>query len=765
MKKLLALLITLILALGMLAACGDDPCEVHTDGNSDGICDVCEEKLTTDGESGGENAGTNQTPPCTEHVDLDKDFTCDTCDTALPNPGLDFSNAIIASLEEAGSFKAELSLTVSNGQNSFGADGAISEPPITDREEATLFLTVSRASDGGFNLALDVAADNYSIDREGLESSYELPKSPSLYIVDGVLYRYDGDTEGFVITEPDVPEELSKMIAFALTAYGELSELSITEEEINAILTALGEAAITTFNIKDNYGSISVSLADEANRLIGYIKELDPETATVGDVLDDLFTLAGAELTAEELFAEIAAAAGLTVNEAIGKIDAALTEKYGTTLQGIYDDVIADEGFKAILKAAFILDSATKEEADEAFNAAYTELSALKLSDLITEQELGDRMLYELVSVYLMGMTPEELPTYEEAAAATEAFPEASLDAMLPSLGLPPLTELQQQLGTVVFNALDARLDLDFTGFFNLATVNGEFNLDLSATNVFENGSSEVTELKVNGKLAIYDIKKEATEISLDGYPIYQDLLYTRFKNDTTEENDRLYTLYMYENGDKIYFEFSHTRRNRTVTFAVEPQPLSVLASKVVTIPTSALSATFMGEVLTLPTEGAYVFSLDPVTESITILSEPEFLFPVSTEVIISEIKFNGGTTDGQYRLDAEKHLARLENNPDSGGINDQKDILYLDGSYSVESITFTYTERSDGSVDCTIVGFNTGGATVLDPVTGEERQGYITDNLDAYFGGSLTFRLWITIDDLLTADSVPDILAAYIKQ
>ena len=62
--KLLALLLVMIMALGMLAACGggDKECTNHVDANLDGKCD---------------NEGCDKAVPCTKHVDENHDGKCD----------------------------------------------------------------------------------------------------------------------------------------------------------------------------------------------------------------------------------------------------------------------------------------------------------------------------------------------------------------------------------------------------------------------------------------------------------------------------------------------------------------------------------------------------------------------------------------------------------------------------------------------------------------------------------------------------------------
>ena len=66
--KLLALLLVIVMAVGMLAACGGgtEPCTKHVDNDGDGVCDTegCNEPVKK---------------VCTSHVDSDNNLLCDTC--------------------------------------------------------------------------------------------------------------------------------------------------------------------------------------------------------------------------------------------------------------------------------------------------------------------------------------------------------------------------------------------------------------------------------------------------------------------------------------------------------------------------------------------------------------------------------------------------------------------------------------------------------------------------------------------------------------
>ncbi len=68
-KKLLTVIALILSVLMLLCSCSQEPSTngpcVHTDSNSDYLCDACQEKL--------------QPTECNEHTDIDEDYACDVC--------------------------------------------------------------------------------------------------------------------------------------------------------------------------------------------------------------------------------------------------------------------------------------------------------------------------------------------------------------------------------------------------------------------------------------------------------------------------------------------------------------------------------------------------------------------------------------------------------------------------------------------------------------------------------------------------------------
>ncbi len=84
MKKIILICALLLASLIIFTACNESssPCDVHTDANSDGVCDVCREGVTLD---------------CTTHTDADSDGKCDACgeEVAAPAVIVDYTITVV----------------------------------------------------------------------------------------------------------------------------------------------------------------------------------------------------------------------------------------------------------------------------------------------------------------------------------------------------------------------------------------------------------------------------------------------------------------------------------------------------------------------------------------------------------------------------------------------------------------------------------------------------------------------------------------------
>jgi len=763
MKKLLALLITLILALGMLAACGNDPCEVHTDGNSDGICDVCEEKLPTGGENGGEsggesggenaggeNAGANQNAPCT-HTDVDHNFVCDTCKALLPNNGLNLVNSFMNKVESAGSFKLELTAKVLNT-----TEGDPEADPFNETT-SKLFITAALNKAGGIDMMVETQVLELE-DKDG--TPVDSGREKSAFIIDGVFYNYSSMYGGYVIREMD-SEVNTEQLASIIAMLTEGMDLEIDKAELDAALTLLGEKAIATLDIKNNKGGISVDLKDEANAVIEYVLALTAET-TVGEVLNDVFALVDEQLTVEALIALVSDTLDLTVTEALAEIDAALTEQNGTTLQSIYDEIVADPNVVIFLKNYFTLVNAENEEItdiDAAFDEVYAEITAFKLADMITEYGLGEAPLYTVLMEVVMGVPTEECPTKEEFDEMLLMYPSLPITEILTGETTPTLEDVQAMLAGITFDKLSASLEIDFIGAFEPVTF--LVSAGISATNVMADGEI-VSKASAEFTLLLHSIYPDPIKFALpEDAAVYYDYLYNDYRTSHNDgyASDCTANMYLNEDGDKVNLLFTQTRDGLTVEITASELDMSILAEKTVVIPAELLTVTFNGAPLDFNTEGADLAFI-PTTEGsgeMTVVSLPEYVFPIDVEKAIYEFSSYGKSSG--YTL-----------SPSSGIISVRyyTDVIEfsLDDSFYIESISVNYVKNADGSITCTVNYFT---CDAKHPVKSADlTSGWYggpgeDEDVSIFLGEDLTFVIRVNENnEFVIEGTIPDVKEEY---
>ncbi len=106
-KKITAIIISVILVFALISCSEDAMCTTHKDANTDGICDVCgkmfnkkpavcEEHKDADGDElcdeCGEKIESPEPPICTNHTDPDGDNICNYCGNSIAEQGSDQGN-------------------------------------------------------------------------------------------------------------------------------------------------------------------------------------------------------------------------------------------------------------------------------------------------------------------------------------------------------------------------------------------------------------------------------------------------------------------------------------------------------------------------------------------------------------------------------------------------------------------------------------------------------------------------------------------------
>ncbi|MBQ8174466.1 MAG: hypothetical protein IJ009_03595 [Clostridia bacterium] len=505
MKKLLSLLLVLAMLTGVLAACSSSTCKEHVDADKNGVCDVCEAEVPI---------------PCDKHTDEDLNNICDKCGATLTNDltkllGIKIVKVAKDQIDTAKSVKITFDVQASviytkNGEAVENDGGVYTYTIYLNRTEEGVDYKVHTLSK-----ILNAETGAYVTELDAVTQ----------YKIGSVVYMYDAQEDTYWSydtstsqdgTAVDVTLQLERLEAALV---GLLNDYAMSEEELEEV----GSALVTAFSIVNGKGSLSVDLKPHFDSLKAYIMELDPETKTVRSLFNDILALADPSLTVEQIVDTIEDVGAMNVAEALSAIDIYLTDEYGKTLQGLYDELLANENAKVLIASLVLVADATPEEQAQ-FDAWYGSLQAQKIADLIPE-EMKAMTVYDLFALFFAPkydtpddsfedggvemMSDEELAepdyiTLEETIAQLNMLLDSTLADLEMLFGLPTTTlvESAQMIadGTEV-KELNAKMDLDFDNIYKLKSMTLTLNLEMSG-NYFgiagpapDEGDDEVTEL------------------------------------------------------------------------------------------------------------------------------------------------------------------------------------------------------------------------------------------------------------------------------
>lgn len=490
-RSLLALFLVVSMLLTLLCACTKDDDEKSSDGD---------------------------TEDCTEHIDSDSDGKCDNCDENIDPDGPGFldatgdilANAVIDQLESAKSMKIDLVIDILMSNDywdsyyDYETNGQI-YTQYNDYVEGTIKLTttVSKTENG-----VNVKVDAYSHGRSDAEEEFETEEFTLFYLVDGVIYTYDEYLDAYLKEDLASAIDFEELEAMLAEIAG---QIEITDEQKNTLITSLGDLAITVFNIKDNKGSISIDAKPLIDDFMAYINAIDTVNDSVSDIIDDALALVDSDITTKAILDELERIAGLTVNQALAELDASLTENYDTTLQGLYDSIVNNPDF---VKA---WSDMLKDQAEPGFSqadieATITAIQSIKIADLIAQYEIGDVVIYDLIAMFMADEEGGQIPTLSELFDGIEAIFSMPLEEFEEMTGFPIFTSIKGFIANITVNELNAKLDVNFKGIFNIDTIEGIFNYDV-ITKTPAHGTTDVSDIDLQVTLKIYDISKDEVAI------------------------------------------------------------------------------------------------------------------------------------------------------------------------------------------------------------------------------------------------------------
>ena len=536
MKKIFVILLTVSMLFGLVSCFkpgNNNEHTVHTDANKDGLCDGCQ------------------------------GIFVDYSEPTLVGKAL--KHSVKKQFSEAKSLKIDFQLRFVHDEESWSykeaydsEQGIYVETEEVDHQAsytegiANIEILLSIGDDG-----VDAKMTATTKIRSSADDEFTVDESETVYIIDG--YAYSPLNDGYYEKGEVVPEELSNILE-------QFGDVSIDDEKKNELIEALSIEVATVFNIQDNKGSFSFDAKPGLDKVLDYLNNIDMENDTVEKILDDILKEISPDLTSAKIVDELERIAGLTVTQALDELDAWLTENYDTTLQGIYNSVLADEdAYAAIEQIVAMVNELDPAFADdkEALDAIMAEIKAFDIRATVEEMEIKDVVLFDIIASILppVSTDPEtNEPVYitkDEAFEAIRSFLDITLKEFEETADMTLFSTLKELASAVTLNKLNGKLDLNFVGALELSTVVAELNFDIDIDVASEvEGKNNHTGFILEADLTLSDISKEVVQITLpEGSKSLHD--------DFTSDNVDLKTYY-HDGGEKLFVDLDFTITDET---------------------------------------------------------------------------------------------------------------------------------------------------------------------------------------------------------
>ena len=418
------------------------------------------------------------------------------------NPlGLLLSKAVIKQFENAASMKLGLSFCLDLESSTWEYDqyGAPTLINLWKRYVAELEMTVVK-TDSGYDVKIEVLDTRTMDEKDG--DYIEGFTGVVLYVIDGVMYEYNMENDLYLKSELQ-EIDTSELDAMLESVFG---NVEISEEEMDAILSELGDMVIDAFQIKNGGGSASINFKEYYDEIVAYINGLDLTKDTLRSLVNEQLTKIDPSLTVRALVNSLYTTMGMTVEEYMAHFE----KIYGMTLQELYDALVNDPTVQA-----FVIGMLTSEGASEAEIASFiAKLTSAKIEDLFTPDILKMTM-YEF-ALMTFDANADEQPTLEELMAYIDSIFDMTLQGIESSFGIP-FSSIKMLPSLVTLRECYLSFDVDFKNVFEIDEAGSEFDLDVTVTMPSETVSGKMDSISISFQsfLRVFNIGNENEVIEL----------------------------------------------------------------------------------------------------------------------------------------------------------------------------------------------------------------------------------------------------------
>lgn len=374
-----------------------------------------------------------------------------------------------------------------------------------------------------------------------------------VYVIDGYRYYKEDD---LYIAEKIANEEFDSISEIIDNT---IADVKISIEDKTALLKFAADLVDQTIDVNTNKITLTSDIKPMYTALTEYINGINGDTKTLEDLINEGLALVDPKLNVIDIIDAAVIIGKMTVNEAMLAIDEFLTENYQTTIQGVYDTILADEKFVSAF-TKLMLEKGMSQADIENMIAQYKQL---KISDLVSE--VKDIPIFELVIFAMYSYPGSIAPDDSLEQVSTETIEDEdgyTIDdyaVILKQILAKPLNELNPNILEnikLIINGYDIKklnnkIEVEFNSSYEIVKVTSLTEIDATNTTPsYEEGKDDI--LIFRGNLSIdIELSKKKTTIALPAGAIIINDPNSNVK--IPEELDCLEYWYYFECKDGIY--------------------------------------------------------------------------------------------------------------------------------------------------------------------------------------------------------------------
>lgn len=420
-----------------------------------------------------------------------------------------FVNGVLSQLEKAKTITVTLNGYQKEENKSYSEvnynDGYV-YVAYTGTYESTIVATVTLAvTETGVDAKVE-AKNSYKMVKDYEDNDYgeedwndESESESVSYLIDGYGYEYDEEFGKYVRT-PQTIFEMSEVSSATEVLSVLLNNVDFSIADEAQLVGSLAEAFNSVFTFKNNVATQTVDMKKPLEDLIAYVKGVDATTKTLRSLVNDALALVelegGKKLTVEQILTELQATAEATPVEAYDAVDAWLTTNYKTTIQGVYDSVVADEKVATILTNYFTqmgtAQELTGDDLTQFVSESMNAVKAMNLKEMLTQAiaEMPEgTTIYDLI--FMMSGAEGEAMTVEEISAQVNQILDMTIAQADENLEMA-IEDTFANIENIKADVLKTTNEIKFDSAYNVTSCKSEISVDVSTSFPYENDQTKI---------------------------------------------------------------------------------------------------------------------------------------------------------------------------------------------------------------------------------------------------------------------------------